>query len=487
MTPVVTTSAGALAGRRVVGDVCAYLGIPYAAAPVGDHRFAAPRPASAWLGTRPATHHGAAPPQTAAPSPRPLLDLSAPNQDEDCLTVSVWTPSPAPAARLPVMVWIYGGAYVTGAASLPAYDGARLAARGVVVVSVNYRLGLLGWLRCPALGASGNQGLADQFAALTWVQREIAAFGGDADNVTVFGESAGAGSIAAHLAGRGERPFARAVLQSGAHNLIKTEAAADDAAARVLGALGGDAARLRTMTTAEVLTTQDTATPRSGGVFYGPVADGDLVPTEPGRVLAGGHSAVPVLVGTNRDEMGFFWGRDERFDVVTDDALPVMVARWHADPTLVITTYREARARRGAPTDARSILVAIGSDATFRAGAMAIAGWQPRAHAYRFDHETPRYPGLVGAGHVLEVPFVFGTYDHQSVAAFTGHDVDAKGVAALSNEVASAWVAFATTGDPGWPRYTTDRRATRCFGSSPGVRHDPDGDERAVWDPFTLP
>ena len=485
----VTTSCGVVDGV-VTPHGHLFGGIPYAAPPVGPRRFAPPAPPERWDGVRPAHAHGPAAPQTAAAGPRPLLELPTPHQSEDCLTLSVWTPSPDPAARLPVLVWIHGGAFVTGGASVPAYDGARLAARGAVVVGVTYRLGLLGWLRCAALGASGNQGQADQVAALQWVQREIAAFGGDPGNVTVFGESAGAASIAAHLAASTAPLFRRAVLQSGAHNLLKTVAQADDTAARVLAVVDGDAARLAALSTAEVLAVQEAATPRAGGVFYGPVADGDVVPADPAGALAAGRSAVPVLVGTNRHEMGFFWGRAEQFDHVDPAALRAMVARWHDDPDGVIGAYRTARAARGEPVDERSLLMAIGTDATFRAGAMAVAAWQAggngRAHAYRFDHETPLYGGLVGAGHVLEVPFVFGTQAEPGVAAYTGADADPDGTAALADELGAAWFAFARDGEPGWPAYSSVARTTRRFGGTGGIVVD-DGAELAVWDPFRLP
>ena len=386
------------------------------------------------------------------------------------------------------MVWFYGGAFVAGSNAVPAYDGSRLAARGVVVVSVNYRLGLLGWLRCPAIGATGNEGLADQRAALDWVQAEIAAFGGDPGNVTVFGESAGATSIATHLAAGATGGFRRAILQSGSYNLVSSVDEADATAARVLSELGVPADQLRQLPVGTLMAAQEAATPRSGGVFYRPVTDGDLVPEDPAAVLAAGVGR-PVLCGTNRHEMGFFFGRDERFDQVTDEQLTSLVGRWHDHPAEVISTYRRARNLSKEPTGNRDLALAIASDWTFRAASVALAGWQGTAgtaHLYRFDWESPLFDGLIGAAHVLEVPFVLGTYDHPSIAGFTGHDRSPEQVAALSEEMGRAWAAYATSGNPGWARYEPKRRITRTFGGPRKTVDAPNQVELALWDPRAL-
>ncbi len=488
-----TTSVGTLQGAALRADVTAFLGIPYAAPPVGARRFAPPAAAERWEGVRPAQQHGPAPLQGAPAPGRYLADLSSPHQSEDCLYLSVWTPTADRVAGLPVMVWFYGGAFVAGSTQVPAYDGARLAARGVVVVTVNYRLGVFGWLRAPEIGADGNQGLADQAAALAWVQREIGAFGGDPGNVTVFGESAGAASIALHLAGHrpasGPAPYRRAILQSGSFNLVSSVAEAEHTAGLVLGHLGVTAKALRELPTAALVAAQDEATPRSGGVFYRPVADGDQVPLDPAASLADHGSPVPVLCGTNRHEMGFFWGREERFDTVDDALLATVVGRWHDDADGLIAAYRSARAARGDTTDNRSVAVAIGTDWTFRAASMGLAGWQAAragAHAYRLDWCSPLYDGLVGAAHVLDVPLVFGTYDEGTVTAFTGFDHHPEAVAAVSEEMAVAWAAYATHGDPGWPAYDLERRTTRVFGGTASTEDDPEGVELRQWEPRSL-
>lgn len=484
----ITVSTGQLEGAVLANGVTAFLGVPYAAPPTGPRRFQAPSPAEPWEGVRPAKALGASPHQ-AAPSPgRMLADLSVPVQSEDCLNLNVWTPSPDPQARLPVLVWIYGGAFVTGSNAVPAYDGSRLAARGAVVVGINYRLGVFGWLRCPAIGASGNQGLADQRAALAWIRQEIAAFGGDPGNVTVFGESAGAASIAALLASGATEGFDRAILQSGSYNLVSSIDQADDTAARVVAQLAVEPARLMELPASALMEAQDTATPRSGGVFYRPVTDGDLVPENPAKALAAGIDR-PILCGTNRHEMGFFWGRDERFDTMTPEQLRSIVQRWHDHPDEVITTYRRARTLSREPLHPRALAFAIGSDWTFRAASVALAGWQAGragSHVYRFDWESPLYGGMIGAAHVLEVPFVFGTYDHPTVADFTGVSTNPAKVAAISDEMARAWIGYATNGNPGWPRYQLPKRPTRIFGGSKRVVNGPNQVELDLWDPMDL-
>lgn len=478
MNPIATTSSGRVAGRQVGEGVIAFLGIPYAEPPIGPLRFAPPQPHRGWGNVREAAAHGAAAPQ-ALPGPgRPIVDLSVSSESEDCLTLSVWTPDPAPGTRLPVMVWVHGGAFVVGGSSVAAYDGARLAARGVVVVGINYRLGLAGWLRCPEVGASGNQALADQIAALEWVRAEIDAFGGDPTNVTAFGESAGGASIVSHLARGGELPFDRAIIQSGAHNLCKSVDEAGEVAAKVTADVGGDLASLATLSLAELMALQERVAPRSAGVLFGPVADGDLVPADPAAALAAGSAAgVDVLAGTNIDEMGFFWARDDRFDEISDGFLAGMVGRWTGDATAAdaaIDAYRTARSARGAPVDNRALAMAMGADWTFRAPVAQVVGWQAehaRAWSYLFDWPSPLYDGLVGSAHTLELPFVFGTHDRPACRAFTGGaspEADA-----LADLMATTWVRFASGDGAAWDRYDTDTRPTQVFGADPRVEHNP--------------
>ncbi|MGI9613960.1 MAG: carboxylesterase/lipase family protein [Acidimicrobiales bacterium] len=461
--------------------VHAILGVPYAAPPVGASRFLPPVAIEPRSEVRRAVEHGPAAPQSAPTAGRTVVDLSVDATDEDCLTLSVWTPDPSPSADLPVMVWIHGGAFVAGGNRVPSYDGHRLAARGVVVVSINYRLGLLGWLRCEELGATGNQGLADQLAALHWVQDEIRAFGGDPGNVTVFGASAGAGSIAALLSVPDQLPARRAILQSGSLHRCRTPAEADEVCARAAASVGGDLQSLKTLPVAKLGRVQAEAAPRSAGVLFGPVTDGGLVATDPGAAIRDGSAAgVDLLIGTNADEMGFFWGRDEAYDEIDDEQLSAIVDRVTDRPGHMIAAYRQARADRGDLVDNRSVACSIVSDATYRVPAMELAGWQAsnaNTWAYLFDRKSPRFDGVVGAAHTLEVPFIMGTYAHPTVADFVGDDPDPS---LLSDEMMNVWVRFATTGECEWPTYDTTCRTTRRFGSG-RVEDDPLGPELGAW------
>lgn len=484
MEPIVQTTAGALRGRHE-DDVDVFRGVPYAAPPVGPLRWAPPAPVDPWPGTRDATAFGPSPWQanvSGGPAAK-LLTFVYDAQDEDCLTLNVWTPGCDDHAR-PVVVYLHGGAFVTGSGSQPIYAGAALAARGdLVVVTVNFRLGIFGFLRSTDLGSTGNEGVADQLAALQWVAREIAAFGGDPANVTVVGESAGAISIAGMLAG-GHTPFRRAVLQSGAHTKLTTPALADATCARLVEA-GGPFER--DTPAVELNALQDRATPRSAGMLYSAVADGALVPADPlAAIAAGAARHVDVLLGANTEEFGFFLGLDPRLDTIDDEGAVAMLVRRcgnDRDRTVaLIDTYRSARAARGADTSTRGVLLAALGDDDFRVPGLELAAAQVaaggNAHVYLFDWPSPIFDGRVLAGHVLEVPFVFGTHRHPNAAAYVGDD---PGADALSTRMMDAWAAFARTGDPGWPAYDTDRRLTQRFGPDCRVEADPLGPERAAW------
>ena len=482
--PSVRISNGLLRGASD-GRVDAFLGVPYAASPLGTRRFTAPEPAENWSGERDASCYGPSALQAASGPGRQILDMSEAATSEDCLYLNVWTTGLGQPADRPVLVWIHGGAFVVGSGALPIYDGSALAARGdVVVVTINYRLGPFGWLRSAELGTTGNEGLLDQALALAWVQQEICEFGGDAANVTVVGESAGAISIAAHITRSGPKPFRRAILQSGAHNLILGLGSADRAADRLLDHLGSPSRdELRALPAENLLAAYEAATPRSAGIFYGPLRDGVVVPQDPTAALKAGSAAgIDVLTGSNREEMGFFWGRDPQFDSLDKAALTALVGRM-TEPRSeqIVAAYRGARTGRGEQVDNRSIAVAIGSDATFRNGDIELASIQSelaKAWMYLFEWRSPLYDGLVGAAHVLEVPFMFGTIRHRTCASFVGDDPAAT---ELSERMMDGWLAFARTGDPGWEAYDTSTRKTVRFGRESRVDSDPLREERLAW------
>jgi para-nitrobenzyl esterase len=498
--PTVQTSYGALKGAERAG-IQSFKGIPFAHAPTGELRWAPPRTPEPWAETRDAVEHGPAAPQAQSPVSA-LMGLTLTNTSEDCLFLNVWTRA-SDGGKRPVMVFIHGGAFVIGAGSQPLYDGSHLAQRGdVVVVTVNYRLGALGFLRLVeptsgGLASSGNEAILDQIAALEWVRDEIAAFGGDPGNVTVFGESAGAISISGLLtSGRAKALFRRAILQSGSANLLT----APDAAARVAQKIVDDLAvvttaeALRAVSTARVMEAQERATARSSGVSYAPVADGETIATEPFAAIAEGSAAgIDLLVGTNLDEMNLFGFMDPSLHALDEDALIGRIAgSMHVSEERareVAAAYDDAVAARGdEPTPARAWL-AFQTDQVFRAPAMRFAEAQashtPSVYAYRFDYRSTQLQGVLGAGHALELPFVFGTLGDPGFGAVVGGDTPV--TRGISDAMQDAWIAFARTGNPAaeslpaWHRYEPRTRATMLFNAELSVANGPEEATRALW------
>lgn len=475
-------------------------GVPFAAAPTGPLRFEAPRREASWAGVRDATRPGPASPQRSSIVMR-MLGLEDVAQDEDCLTLQVWTPG-LDTSRRPVLVWLHGGAFTSGAGSLPVFDGATLARRGgVVVVTVNYRLGALGFLAHPDRFANGevaaNFGLLDQIAALAWVREHAERLGGDPGRVTVFGESAGAMSIGALLAAPAARGlFQRAILQSGAAHNVSSRDAALRVAAIVRDAVGGSEAgveALRALPVETLLAAQQRAIDeawRLEGLAFQPAVDGRVVPRPALEAIGDGSAAgVPLLIGTNLDEWRLFALADAKLRDLDEAGLLRRLVRVPPgatpDPQQLageaVEIYRGARAGVR-PTDPAALWLAMQTDRVFRVPAIRLAERQLR-HApvfqYRFDWPSPALGGLLGACHGLEVPFVFGTLDHERAGDLAGRGPAAR---ALSERMQDAWIRFAAHADPGWPAYDLERRATQRFADECGVEHDPMAAERRFWD-----
>jgi para-nitrobenzyl esterase len=503
-----TTTSGLLRGTTDDG-VMVFRGIPYARPPVGPLRFAPPQPPAPWNGVREAKTFGPPAMQAASPASAGQSVGSAPS--EACLTLNGWTPA-VDTRRRPVLVWLHGGAFLIGAGSMPMYRGAALAARGdVVVVTLNYRLGLFGYLRgidvCgAALPSTGNAGLQDQLAALTWVQNEIAAFGGDPKNVTIIGQSAGAGSISAMLAMPQARGlFHKAVLQSGATLGVQPPAPANQVMETILADVGlapAEAGQLRDLPAAQLLEIQTRVTPRARGGVYRPVADGMMLPTDSLAAIASGSAAgIPLLVGTNLEEHKFFRRLDPEVAHLTDDGLLARLAdpRMNAqagdgaqfDPAEAVAVYHHARGARGESLAAPELWFAIISDRRYRVPAMRLAELQaahtPQTYAYLFTWQSPAWNGQLGAGHVVEVPFVFGTIDAPDAPDARDLVPAGSDVGVLPTQMQDAWVAFARTGHPqtpalpDWAPYTARRRRTMLLGTSCVVVDAPREEERHFW------
>jgi len=485
--PVVRTASGPVRGRNAAG-IAVFLGIPFAEPPVGDLRLAAPHPARAWDGTREATAFGPPPPQSAyavtpAPAPAPGTD------PDDWLTVNVFTPDPG-AAGLPVMVWIYGGAYRAGSSSLPGYDGTPFAQQNVVLVTFNHRVGVEGYAHLP--GVPANRGLLDQVAALRWVRDNIAAFGGDPGRVTVFGESAGAGAIAALLvmpdaAGL----FGRAIAQSVPSTFFSPALAADITAAIAAAAgLPATAAAFRTADPAWLTAAADAVRPgdhlgRWGPVAYtptpfSPVVDGEVLPAAPWRAVAAGAARhVDLITGHTRDEYRLFmqaYGLQGK--ITAELASDALASLGPSTPAGAGASYRVAYP----DADPETLFELVHTDWLFRMPTLHLAQGHAASGGRTFLYEF-RYPapaGGLGACHAIDVPLVFGSYTGLGQTLF-GPEPPAAAVA-LGDLMRAQWVAFAADGDPGWPRYTPGSRMTRIFDDPPDVAGYPEKASLHLWD-----
>jgi para-nitrobenzyl esterase len=503
MAPVVHTSSGRLRSVPEEG-VLVFRGIPYAQPPIGPLRFRPPHKLAPWDGIREASTYGPTAMQGGNPVNETRLADAA--MSEDCLYLNVWTPA-TDNARRPVLVWLHGGAFLFSAGSQPLFNGARLAARGeVVVVTLNYRLGLFGFVRgkglCgDGLDSTGNEGLLDQMAALEWVRDEIGGFGGDARNVTVFGQSAGAISAAMLTIMPRARGLVHKVIQQSGGVLVRhTPEAADTVMHRLLAEAGltpAQASQLRDMPATTLLDLQQRVTPRTGGVFYQPVADGELIPADPfAAVAAGASRGIPLLCGTNLDETKFHRAIDPAVDTLDEEGLLARcrtILSGAGQAECAIETYRTARQARGEDTSPPELWFAIANDHRYRAPLMRQAelhaAHTPQTYAYLFAWRSPARGGRLGAAHGMEMPFVFGRLDDPRLGPLAGQSA---AVQRLSGHMMDAWIAFARTGHPAtealpvWPAYTADRRATMVFDESVHVVDAPLEAERAVWTSYTF-
>jgi para-nitrobenzyl esterase len=511
--PIVETAAGRVRGAIIEG-VAAFKTIPYGAPTSGGNRFMPPKPPAPWAGIRDTLDYmGHAPQQGLRPATRPeLADFSgAPDtspESEDCLSLNVWSPNLDAAAKKPVMVWFHGGAFSYGTANAPRLQGTRLAKRGdVVVVTVNQRLNIFGFLDLSVIGgnsfaASGNAGSLDMIAALQWVQDNIDRFGGDPNNVTIFGESGGGGKVCTLLAmplARGL--FHRAIVQSGAAVRLREPDRAARLTEAVLGTLTmtrADIDKLQNLPMARLLAAVEPAQKALGPAKlplfdrypFGPVVDGSIVPHHP---FAGGapdvSAHIPLMIGDMKDEMASFLARDDKVwhRTLTEQEMHERVgavAGTHAER--VIETYR----RLYPELSPAERLIATLTDSNFRIRSLIVAeqkATQAKApvYMYSFEWETPVQGGRLKAPHALDVPFTFDTIDltnatDRSAAAHT-----------LSATMAETWAAFAHSGVPShksiprWPVYDLKSRATMMLDTECRIENDPRGETRQLWQTIT--
>jgi para-nitrobenzyl esterase len=473
MAITASTTAGTVTGAETDG-IKVFKGVPYAAPPIGELRFRPPAPVVPWEGVRDALEFAANCPQLP-----PTIALVDGPQSEDCLYLNVWTPAVDDASR-PVMVWLHGGGFREGSGSERTYNGEHLARRGdVVVITVNHRLGALGYLHLGEIlgeefAASGNNGMLDIAQALEWVRDNAASFGGDPHNVTVFGESGGGVKVSLlHVMPRARGLFHRAIVQSGPGTRVQPVSAATKAARNLLEALGitADEARTR-LWELPVETIVNAPVKETGPLGFSPVLDGTVIVSHPGRALSDGSATdVPMLIGSNEDE---YFGADIGED---DDALHEALARFgeeHVDE--IVKVYRTA-----SPGMSSSMIVRrAGTDSGMGSGTVTmteckVAGTNTPVWTYFFTFQ------LGGrAGHGYEIPFVFDNLE----AVFPATESRQK----LADEMSDSWIAFARSGDPNhpglpaWPSYTLERRATMTFNRGEClVVDDPAPEARELW------
>jgi para-nitrobenzyl esterase len=484
--PVVKIETGLV--RGVGTEVMAFKGIPFAAPPVGPLRWKPPQPAARWEGTRDATEFCA-----ACPQPVVFADRALSKQSEDCLTLNIWSAARSPKDRLPVMVWIHGGGFAVGSGAQSMYDGERLARQGAVVVTINYRLGVLGFLAHPELsrespqGVSGNYGLLDQIAALKWVQRNIASFGGDPRRVTIFGESAGGSSVLTLLVSpQAKGLFHRAISESGTfvftpirhlrkswYGYVPAEAA---------GAALGEIETLRRLSVPDVLKLKGPnphALYETGRGAFRPVVDGWVLPDDPSDLYERGKfNRVPLLAGVNADEGALFLGfliapaktpeayRDWLTACFGQEAAGSLVDQYPASEAAEI-----AGAMRHVVTDS---FFGEPTLATLR----AVQSKSP-AYLYRFARLNAGGKATkMGAYHTVEIAYVFGNFESPALPFRDAKVVDETD-RAISRAMMGTWIQFAKTGDPNgpglpeWPRYSAKTELCLEFNDSVMARKFP--------------
>ncbi len=500
-TPTAVVKLGSGPVQGLVDDgVASFKGIPYAAPPVGERRFLPPAAVATWTEIFDATDFGAPAIQmydrtlTGSEISLQLATVFTTRSDmkidnEDCLYLNVWTPA-VDVGRRPVMVWFHGGGFAYGSGAWPVYDGVNLAKKGdVVVVTVNHRLNVFGYLYLADLGseyaASGNAGMLDLVASLEWVRDNIAAFGGDPSNVTIMGESGGGSKVSTLMAMPAAKGlFHRAIIQSGPGLTATSVERARAGAKAILTELGVSASnkhRLAELHTEEIVAavTAANAKARGAGPFglpLSPVVDRVVLTKDPFTPAAPEESReVPILIGWNKDEWTIFSVSEPWFGTLTQEELPARAKALVGDAAeALIAIYQKMR-----PGDSPTYIYnAILSDSRMLIGSALLAerkaaqGGAP-AYMYHLAWETPVADGVFKSPHTLDIPFMFHNVDR--AVALTGESPEAR---RLEDQMSSSWIAFARTGNPNnktvpqWPSYDGKTRATMVFDATPRVVND---------------
>ncbi|MFX1573531.1 MAG: carboxylesterase/lipase family protein [Promethearchaeota archaeon] len=491
---IVETTHGKVRGYSKRG-VIKFKGIPYAAPPIGNLRFKPPAPVEPWNDVLDATNYSLIsiqpPSRLEAMFGEPL-----PQSEAECLTLNVWTQGLDNKKR-PVMFWIHGGGFITGTGAT--LDGSRLVVRGnIVVVSINYRLGYLGFLYMPDMpDTTANAGLLDMVAALEWVKENISNFGGDPNNVTIFGESAGGMAVSTLLATPSAKGlFHRAIPQSGAaskfsFNPVSAIQVYEDLIQK-LGVEKGDIEALRKLPAESFIVPQmETTGFQARGLRVGPVVDKNTLPVHPQEAISKGFAKdIDIFIGTNLDENKLFLIWNPKAFELTEEGLDKYVnslmrnvKHEESKGKEIIEKYRELR------KTPRDIVDAISTDYTFRIPSIRLAEaqsmYQKNVYMYLFTWQSSLDGGKYGAMHALELAFVFGLFGDRDIGISPARTEETQ---RLSEQMMDAWIAFARSGNPNHenipelPPYDKEKRATILFDKQVSIEQDPYGNERTAWD-----
>ena len=515
MEIILQTRLGTVTGLAEEG-VHTFKGIPFAAPPIAHRRFAAPQPAEAWQGALNATDYGAAAPQKGAQM------MGIKETSDDCLYMNIWAPTEGKQKR-PVMVWIHGGGFFIGSGSQELYEGKKLAAYGdVVVVNFNYRLGVTGYgFLSSVLGNenefSANNGLLDQVAALQWVQDNIADYGGDPDNVTIFGESAGAMSVGVLLATPSAKGlFHKAIVQSGSADHVTSPSSAKKIAEAFLEKMDvsdeKDLNKLFECSVDDLLAGQYACSSLSvdrgirnnimpmNGMTLLPVVDGIILPQRPIDAIREGRAKdIPLMAGSNRDEWNLFLhtplfgnmkSADDYRSMTDDDLLDKFKASLPGNAQQAMKLYYQAN--ESDDMTRINALSQMESDRMFKASTLQLleaqSGHQKHVYGYEVTWAAPGFGGALGACHLVDVPLVFGGLNGMTGSMFVGNTEEAQ---ALSSNMMSSWAGFARSGTPlpgfsDWPEFNTSSAQIMELGAKCGSMSALDGDKKAFWDALLI-